>query len=46
MARLALIKDGLVVNVIEVDCDTAVMSETAGPGDSYDPVTQTFTRPE
>lgn len=44
MAKLALIKNGVVLNVIEVDADTVVITEEAGKGDTYDG--KKFTRQE
>lgn len=32
MKKLQLIKDGVVVNTIVVDCDEAILNEEAAPG--------------
>lgn len=55
MARIAIINGSTVVNVIEMESAEkaqeftgllAVISETAGLGDTYDPETDEFTTPE
>lgn len=45
MAKLQLIKENVVINTIEVDCDFAVLDALAGPGDIFDPETVTFSKP-
>ncbi len=45
MANLALIKNGIVQNVISVDAEYAVFTEDANSGWIYDPKTGELTRP-
>lgn len=45
MAKLQLIKDNVVINTIEVDCDIAVLDPVAGPGDIFNPETGVFSKP-
>lgn len=45
MLKLQLVKNNVVINSILVDCDMVVSCENAGPGDVYDPDTDTFTKP-
>lgn len=46
MAKLQLIKNNIVVNTIEVDCDIAILDENAGPGDTFNPETGALQKPQ
>lgn len=43
--NFAIIINGVVENVIAIDGDLVIQSDTAGRGDTYNPEAGTFTRP-
>lgn len=45
MRKLQLIQNNIVINTILVECDAAILDDTAGPGDIFDPENGTFTPP-
>lgn len=46
MANFTTITNNIVTNVINIEADTVVKSDTAGIGDMYNPETGLFTRPQ